>query len=90
MVLQQPLISLSIWISLISRYHTAAHHERLEKVMKDIEKNGIYEQTTSELTFGAKTAWRNASRCIGRIQWSKLQVGVMKRTTNSGLLYLTF
>lgn len=27
-----------------------------------------------EIAFGAKLAWRNASRCIGRIQWSKLQL----------------
>ncbi|XP_027562464.1 nitric oxide synthase, endothelial-like, partial [Neopelma chrysocephalum] len=27
-----------------------------------------------ELAFGAKQAWRNAARCVGRIQWNKLQV----------------
>ncbi|PKK17644.1 nitric oxide synthase, endothelial, partial [Columba livia] len=27
-----------------------------------------------ELVFGAKQAWRNAARCVGRIQWNKLQV----------------
>ncbi|CAE1274788.1 NOS1 [Acanthosepion pharaonis] len=25
------------------------------------------------LSFGTKTAWRNASRCVGRIQWSNLK-----------------
>ncbi len=39
-----------------------------------IETKGNYELTTDELIFGAKTAWRNASRCIGRINWSKMQV----------------
>lgn len=33
-----------------------------------------YQLTETELVFGAKLAWRNATRCIGRIQWSKLQV----------------
>lgn len=56
------------------RLHTPAYHKRLEDVISSIEKTGTYELTTSELTFGAKTAWRNAPRCIGRIQWSKLQV----------------
>ena len=37
-----------------------------------------YELTENELVFGAKTAWRNASRCIGRIQWSKLKVGQLQ------------
>lgn len=35
---------------------------------------GTYQLTETELVFGAKLAWRNATRCIGRIQWSKLQV----------------
>lgn len=35
---------------------------------------GEYQLNDSELIFGAKTAWRNSARCIGRIQWSKLQV----------------
>lgn len=36
--------------------------------------SGTYQLTETELVFGAKLAWRNAARCIGRIQWSKLQV----------------
>jgi len=43
--------------------------------MKEIAKNGTYDLTEKELIFGCRMAWRNASRCIGRIQWNKLQVG---------------
>lgn len=35
---------------------------------------GTYQLRESELVFGAKQAWRNAPRCVGRIQWGKLQV----------------
>ena len=42
--------------------------------MKEIEERGTYELELKELIFGAKNAWRNAARCIGRIQWNKLQV----------------
>ncbi|KAK3612602.1 hypothetical protein CHS0354_042110 [Potamilus streckersoni] len=52
----------------------ADHQKRWEGVLTSIKKTGTYELTIDELTFGAKTAWRNAPRCIGRIQWSKLQV----------------
>ncbi|VDI59533.1 nitric-oxide synthase, brain [Mytilus galloprovincialis] len=58
----------------IKRQNTPAHQTRLSEVYSSIEKTGKYELTTSELTYGAKLAWRNAARCIGRIQWSKLQV----------------
>uniref|UniRef100_A0A803W9V9 Nitric oxide synthase n=1 Tax=Ficedula albicollis TaxID=59894 RepID=A0A803W9V9_FICAL len=47
---------------------------RLEAVTKEIESTGSYQLTRDELTFAAKQAWRNAPRCIGRIQWSNLQV----------------
>ncbi|XP_041349355.1 nitric oxide synthase, brain-like [Gigantopelta aegis] len=58
----------------IKKLNTPAHLKRMEEVMSSIESTGTYDLTTHELTFGAKTAWRNASRCIGRIQWSKLQM----------------
>uniref|UniRef100_A0A9J8AIU1 Nitric oxide synthase n=1 Tax=Cyprinus carpio carpio TaxID=630221 RepID=A0A9J8AIU1_CYPCA len=50
------------------------HLSRLEEVAKEIEATGSYQLTTKELEFGAKQAWRNAPRCIGRIQWANLQV----------------
>ncbi|KAM5182111.1 nitric oxide synthase, inducible [Mantella aurantiaca] len=47
---------------------------RLETISKDIEQTGTYQLTMEELVFAAKQAWRNAPRCIGRIQWNNLQV----------------
>ncbi|NP_001191505.1 nitric oxide synthase 2 [Aplysia californica] len=52
----------------------SAHQKRWSETSSAIEAKGTYDLTTEELTFGAKLAWRNASRCIGRIQWSKLQL----------------
>lgn len=47
---------------------------RLIQVKKEIDATGTYTHTRDELEFGARTAWRNASRCIGRIQWNKLDL----------------
>jgi nitric-oxide synthase len=47
---------------------------RLAAVRADIEEYGWYEHTGPELTFGAQVAWRNASRCIGRLYWRSLRV----------------
>ncbi|XP_067861791.1 nitric oxide synthase, brain [Heptranchias perlo] len=58
----------------IRRYRSKAHVQRIEEVTKDIETTGTYQLKDTELIYGAKHAWRNATRCIGRIQWSKLQV----------------
>ncbi|XP_017204583.2 nitric oxide synthase, inducible isoform X1 [Oryctolagus cuniculus] len=51
-----------------------AHLARVEAVTKEIETTGTYQLTGDELIFATKQAWRNAPRCIGRIQWSNLQV----------------
>lgn len=56
------------------RYGSKAHTDRLEEVTKEIEATGTYQLKDTELIYGAKHAWRNAARCVGRIQWSKLQV----------------
>ncbi|RNC97272.1 nitric oxide synthase oxygenase [Lysinibacillus halotolerans] len=45
-------------------------HERLD----DIKRAGSYNPTTEELVFGAKVAWRNSNRCIGRLFWKSLHV----------------
>ncbi|XP_041078618.1 nitric oxide synthase, brain-like [Polyodon spathula] len=58
----------------IKRFGSKAHVDRLEEVTKEIEVSGSYQLRDTELIYGAKHAWRNAARCIGRIQWSKLQV----------------
>ncbi|KAG1685134.1 Nitric oxide synthase, brain [Nymphon striatum] len=55
-------------------YNLESHTERWEQVLKEIDETGTYTLKETELSYGAKLAWRNAPRCIGRMQWSKLQV----------------
>lgn len=47
---------------------------RLNDVRDEILRTGSYTQTTDEVTFGAKLAWRNSNRCIGRLFWDQLHV----------------
>jgi nitric-oxide synthase, bacterial len=47
---------------------------RLRQVRREIEFSGSYWHTPAELTFGARVAWRNSSRCIGRLYWHSLRV----------------
>ncbi|KAK3607684.1 hypothetical protein CHS0354_010673 [Potamilus streckersoni] len=58
----------------LCRQDKIAHEKRWADILNAIENTGTYDLTVDELIFGAKTAWRNAPRCIGRIQWSKLQL----------------
>lgn len=47
---------------------------RLTSIQNSIQLTGTYEHTTEELTYGAKMAWRNSNKCIGRLFWDTLQV----------------
>ena len=48
--------------------------ERVEEVRGQISETGTYSHTPFELDHGAKMAWRNNNRCIGRLFWDKLHV----------------
>jgi nitric oxide synthase oxygenase domain/subunit len=58
----------------VKREGSKNHKERIEEITQLINNTGTYDLKESELNFAAKTAWRNSSKCIGRIQWNKLQV----------------
>jgi len=61
----------------IKRVNSLAHELRFNEIVKEVKEKGTYNFKETELIFGAKLAWRNAPRCIGRIQWSKLQVNLI-------------
>jgi nitric-oxide synthase, bacterial len=62
------------------RLHHEENHDlgpvedRLAEVHAEIAATGTYRHTTTELTFGARVAWRNSARCIGRLYWRSLKV----------------
>ena len=47
---------------------------RLDEIWHAIGKTGHYYHTEEELIHGARMAWRNSNRCIGRFFWDKLDV----------------
>ncbi|MBD1379573.1 nitric oxide synthase oxygenase [Metabacillus arenae] len=47
---------------------------RLKEIELEIGLQGTYEHTFEELEHGAKMAWRNSNRCIGRLFWNSLHV----------------
>ncbi|MEW1757550.1 nitric oxide synthase oxygenase [Streptomyces cyaneofuscatus] len=63
------------------RLHRAEHPAqpvplptRLQQMRVQISETGTYTHTEDELAFGARVAWRNSSRCIGRLYWKSLRV----------------
>jgi len=56
---------------------------RWRQVEQEWERSGTYVQTTEELGYAARLAWRNSIRCVGRLYWSGLAVRDL-RHVNSG------
>src|ERR1700748_2645312 len=52
----------------------SAFNTRWAEVGRSLSKTGTYRHTEEELAFGARVAWRNHGRCIGRIYWESLEV----------------
>lgn len=48
--------------------------ERITEISNEIDCTGTYIHKSFELTHGAKMAWRNSNRCIGRLLWNTLHV----------------
>lgn len=60
-----------------------AYRNRREEIIASVAAQGTYELTEAELTFGARVAWRNSIRCIGRLYWKSLHVFDARQVTDA-------
>lgn len=58
--------------------------QRLEEVYAEVKATGVYTHTRDELEHGARMAWRNSNRCIGRLFWKSLAVVDRRDVVNAG------
>lgn len=56
---------------------------RLADIHAEIARTGTYQQTSAELTYGARLAWRQNTRCIGRLHWQTLTVRDMRHLSSA-------
>jgi nitric-oxide synthase len=74
-VIDRLLVSAERFITLFhSENRAGPPGQRLRQVRREIDQTGSYRHTADELAFGARVAWRNSSRCIGRLYWQSLRV----------------
>lgn len=52
--------------------HLSAQRRRC--ALEQLEQTGSYLQTAEEILIGAKLAWRNHARCVGRKHWRSLKL----------------
>lgn len=56
-------------------------HRRLETAATELAASGRLTLSTAELTHGAKLAWRNSTRCVGRGYWPALELRDLRHVT---------
>ncbi len=72
----------------LNTFHDAANHggalrqRRWAEVRRDLIRHGHYEHSPEELAFGARLAWRNTGKCIGRLPWAGLEVADCRTLTD--------
>jgi nitric-oxide synthase len=60
----------------------AAARSRLAEAERALRRTGTYVHTPEELSWGARIAWRNHSRCIGRLLWRSLELRDRRHVTD--------
>ena len=73
---QEILLEAKAYLQLFHQEHNIpeAYQQRFIEVETELERTGTYWQTSDELVYGARVAWRNSTRCIGRLHWKSLTV----------------
>lgn len=61
--------------------------KRLSAIAREVRATGSYTHTNEELDYGAKLAWRNAPKCIGRISWKNLIVRDFRHVSDANSIY---
>jgi nitric-oxide synthase len=64
-----------------------ALEQRLVDVQQEIETTGTYKHLPIELEHGARLAWRNSNRCIGRLYWKSLVLNDKRNVANTNEVF---
>src|ERR1051326_3573079 len=59
---------------------------RMRQVLAEVTTDGTYRHTPLELAFGARVAWRNSARCIGRLYWRSLRVRDLRHVGDAAVV----
>ncbi|MBW4612479.1 MAG: nitric oxide synthase oxygenase [Desmonostoc vinosum HA7617-LM4] len=55
---------------------------RWKEIQEEVRATGTYTHTYEELAYGAQVAWRNASKCVGRIAWNNMVIRDRRHVTD--------
>jgi len=73
--------------ALEKKIDSAAHAQRAQAVREELASRGSWTPTFDELEHGARMAWRNNARCIGRLFWPSLKVRDLRHISEPAEVY---
>ncbi len=73
----------SFLVDIYNELDLPGFEKRLADVQKEIDSTGTYKHTFEELEHGARMAWRNSNRCIGRLYWKSLVLNDKRNVTST-------
>lgn len=62
-------------------------NQRLKEAASELAASGTFTLTTAELAYGAKVAWRNSTRCVGRGYWPVLELRDLRHLSDPGEVF---
>jgi sulfite reductase alpha subunit-like flavoprotein/nitric oxide synthase oxygenase domain/subunit/hemoglobin-like flavoprotein len=68
-------------------WETDEYERRWGEIEREVRTTGTYTHTQKELAYGAQVAWRNASKCIGRIAWRNMIVRDLRHVTDPDAMF---
>ena len=60
---------------------------RWAEIEREVHATGTYTHTYEELAYGAQLAWRNSSKCVGRIAWRNMIVRDLRHVTDPDAMF---
>ena len=68
-------------------WEPADYERRWLEIEREVRTTGTYTHTYEELAYGAQVAWRNSSKCIGRIAWRNMIVRDLRHVTDPDAMF---
>lgn len=68
-------------------WEPADYERRWQEVEREVRATGSYTHTSDELAYGAQVAWRNSTKCIGRIAWRNMIVRDLRHVTDPDAIF---
>ena len=68
-------------------WEPADYARRWSEIEREVRATGTYTHTYDELSYGAQVAWRNSTKCIGRIAWRNMLVRDLRHVTDPDAMF---